>query len=70
MTVTIAEEDICFIDDDHCIECSHAPVDHDENATNRRALLDWHDKAHGLTSWQTCTYEPCSLLTLDYRETP
>lgn len=40
------------------------------DTANRRALLDWHDKAHGLSSWQGCSYEPCNLLSLEYRETP
>lgn len=38
--------------------------------TDRRRLSDWHDHAHGLSLWANCVYEPCSLLTDEFRSTP
>jgi len=37
---------------------------------NRRRLSDWHDHAHGLSLWASCVYEPCNLLTDEFRSTP
>lgn len=37
---------------------------------NRQRLSDWHDHSHGLTLWASCVYEPCNLLTDDFRSTP
>lgn len=31
-------------------------------ADTHYALQDWHDRAHGLTSWANCPNEPCKLL--------
>ncbi|WP_427130383.1 hypothetical protein [Pseudarthrobacter sp. S9] len=38
-----------------------------DHETNRRHLADWHDTAHGLSLWASCPYEPCTLLTDDFR---
>lgn len=37
---------------------------------NRQRLSDWHDHSHGLSLWASCVYEPCNLLTDDFRSTP
>lgn len=42
----------------------------DDTYENRRQLSDWHDHAHGLSLWAACPYEPCKLLTNDFRKTP
>ena len=44
-------------------------VDLDEVADNRQKLRDWHDHAHGLSLWTHCSYEPCKLLTDEFRRT-
>lgn len=38
-----------------------------DHETNRRALSDWHDQAHGLSLWAMCVAEPCSHLTDEFR---
>jgi hypothetical protein len=45
-------------------------VDIDDVADNRQKLSDWHDHSHGLSLWASCPYEPCKLLTDDFRKTP
>lgn len=37
---------------------------------DRQRLSDWHDHAHGLSLWASCVYEPCNLLTDEFRSTP
>lgn len=34
---------------------------------NRQRLADWHDLKHGLGRWDSCTYEPCNLLTDSFK---
>ena len=34
---------------------------------NRQKLRDWHDAAHGLSPWANCSYEPCKILTDEFR---
>lgn len=38
--------------------------------TDRQRLSDWHDHTHGLSLWANCVYEPCNLLTDEFRSTP
>lgn len=38
--------------------------------TDRQRLSDWHDHTHGLSLWAACVYEPCNLLTDEFRSTP
>ena len=63
--------DVSVLEDNgfhHEDECPNA--DESDFTKDRRELSDWHDKAHGLTLWQSCPYEPCTILSLDYRSTP
>ena len=41
-----------------------------DSSDDRRRLSDWHDHAHGLSLWASCVYEPCNLLTDEFRSTP
>jgi hypothetical protein len=60
----------------HEDDCPATPtvddMDVPDNEINRRALSDWHDQAHGLGLglWASCVYEPCNLLTDEFRKTP
>ena len=45
-------------------------MDVPDHETNRRALSDWHDHAHGLSLWAMCVYEPRNHLTDEFRKTP
>lgn len=47
-----------------------AGVDGEDLVVDLRALSDWHDQAHGLSLWAACPYEPCKLLTDEFRSTP
>lgn len=33
----------------------------------RQALSDWHDKAHGLTLWEGCPFDPCYNLPREFK---
>jgi hypothetical protein len=48
---------------------SYDDMDVPDHETNRRRLADWHDHAHGLSLWTHCSYEPCKLLTDEFRRT-
>lgn len=47
-----------------------AEVSDEDLAADFRTFSDWHDQAHGLTLWANCAYEPCHLLSDDFRRTP
>lgn len=49
---------------------SGAESEYDDTEDNLRRLSDWHDEAHGLTLWASCPYEPCKILTDEFRSTP
>lgn len=44
--------------------------DQPKYAADFQALSDWHDQSHGLSLWACCPYEPCKLLTDEFRRTP
>lgn len=56
----------------HEDDCPSTVADFDEEdlTADLKALSDWHDHAHGLSLWANCSYEPCRLLTDDFRRTP
>jgi len=41
-----------------------------DSSDDRRRISDWHDHAHRLNLWANCVYEPCNLLTDEFRKTP
>jgi hypothetical protein len=53
----------------HEEDCPAHETDLTDHETNIRALNDWHDHHHGLSLWASCPYEPCKLLTDEFRRT-
>jgi len=53
--------------EDDCAGAEYDDMDVPDHETNRRALSDWHDHAHGLTLWAMFVYEPCNHLTDEFR---
>jgi hypothetical protein len=53
--------------EDDCPGKGYDDMDVPDHETNRRALSDWHDNTHGLTLWASCPYEPCKILTDEFR---
>jgi hypothetical protein len=66
----IDKDDLTDLGFHHEDDCSGITYDPEDDGDNLRALSDWHDKAHGLSLWASCPYEPCKLLTADFRKTP
>lgn len=72
----IDAEDLEYLGYHHEKDCTVRRYDEDGDLIeaghedDRRALLDWHDQAHGLSLWAACPYEPCKLLTDAFRSTP
>ena len=72
----IDAEDLEYLGYHHEKDCAVRSCDDDgvliapDHEGDRRALLDWHDQAHGLTLWANCAYESCHLLSDDFRSTP
>lgn len=66
----IEKEDLEALGYHHEDDCDGSDLDPDEGDSNRRALSDWHDQAHGLNLWASCSQEPCRLLTDEFRRTP
>lgn len=74
----IEKEDLEALGYHHQDDCSVHSYDDDgdvilETASHeddRRALLDWHDEAHGLSLWAHCMQLPCKILTDEFRSTP
>jgi hypothetical protein len=60
-------EDAGYHHEDECPGGSYDDMDVPDHETNRRTLADWHDHAHGLSLWAHCSYEPCNLLTDEFR---
>lgn len=60
-------ESLGYHHEDDCTGASYDDTDVPDHETNRRHLADWHDHAHGLTLWTHCVYEPCKLLTDEFR---
>jgi hypothetical protein len=56
--------------EDECPSTVADVVAEEDLEADLRALSDWHDQAHGLSLWASCVYEPCNLLTDDFRSTP
>lgn len=73
-TVTVdVDIDASVLEDNgyhHEEDCPANNEDESDVDDNRQRLSDWHDHAHGLSLWAHCMYEPCRLLTDDFRSTP
>lgn len=66
----IEKEDLEALGYHHQDECggvTYDDMDVPDHETNRRALSDWHDEAHGLTLWANCPHQPCKILTDEFR---
>lgn len=70
--VDIDESDLEDAGYHHEDDCTTVAAQGDDDMgvdDNRQKLIDWHDLTHGLTLWASCTHEPCSILTHDFRRT-